>query len=274
MSVFAKELAERAAQAKEQARVYALGIEILLEAQERLIQAGFKPVIYEDEADFLQLRFDPDNVRGDEPAMEAEEKPAVLPDPPPPFPPRPVPVDTSCDKPQPWSSEEDATMVRIMAEGGTAKDVADATGRPVPGIKYRAYHKLKTRIAEAKAARAAGKVQDKPNHSPISATSIRAQQQKIENDTTRLDEPFNSVERGIEHRIGMFDASEIFTPQMDLQIAEALLKGEGAVGAAELHPDLSAGDVRDRWLKINQYPGDLDHQKALLKVLRRRAEAA
>ena len=88
--------------------------------------------------------------------------------------------------------------------------------------------------------------------------------------------PFNPeipyAEQMIERHLDGLGNLTAFSPADDLQLVSELATGSKAVDVAILL-ETTPETVKVRWGKLNQRPGDLDHQQLLIKVLRRRAEA-
>lgn len=183
----------------------------------------------------------------------------------------------------PFLDHERQVVAEMMEAGHTAMEIARRLDRLPQGVgavmgKLR---KLRRRAATSgghdeasEKAPATGKARDEPSvgsgASPARPVLSRAVNFPVD---VTAQEGFSLAERKINAHLDAVGYGGVWDPDTDLALChEICANGSRSLGSEPvLGKALSRNDCLVRWRELNQNPGDLDHQAALLKVLKHRA---
>lgn len=183
----------------------------------------------------------------------ATEEPALSP-----CPERPAPAPAL--KSGKFTDDEKVEIVHRTVAGEAANDIAEALCRTVGSINVMRRH-LK---ADIEAATGSSEPEPAPEPEPTpepAPTSHRL-----------TDHPgLSAAERAIMAHLNAVGHVLPWSPDADLQLAEALVRGDGA-GQVAGDLGLPKDTAIERWKLINTDRSSLDHQSRLLTVLRLRAQ--
>ncbi|TDE34144.1 hypothetical protein [Antarcticimicrobium sediminis] len=280
MSDVIKEMREECAQDMWQAKLRSTAVDMLAGCASDIRAIGFT-VDVSRPGGMLALCFDPDAApRGVTPplgdqdsAVEVPELEVVdLDDEAYPVPektqdPKPAPKPAAVQPPAtlPWTDRDRERVLDMLARGRGRDEIAQELGRDHKQIANLAFRKK----GEIKARRAA--IQGRaPAPAPVAQEVMPAADAASVPD--RGDVAVSGAERAIWDHLETLPKGA-WTPARDLALAEGLARGDGTPGVAEVL-EVGREDVITRWCYINTARGDLDHQAALLRVLRWRAGAS
>lgn len=215
-------------------------------------------------------------------AVQPTGKAVATPPPPKPAPVRRAAPETDRDalRTGPFSEEEKQVIVARVAAGAAPGAIAADLRRTVGAVNVMT-RQLLDRIVQAKAAQdpgaepdpgraeAGAEPADAPPPDPQGAPSPDLVNYAKASDDD-MPEGLSVAERAIWRHLSGLPAS-FWTPKRDLALAEGLARGDGAARVCEAL-GVDRADLRARWAQLNTRWGDLDHQQALLRVLRLRAE--
>lgn len=205
---------------------------------------------------------------GPDDAAGADDAPSPTPDPAP-EPEADADADADAAKPElvtgPVTDEERAVIARMSAAGAGAKEIADRLDRPVGTINVMRRH-LKAAIAGLQADC------DAPETLPADAPAAKPEQAApVLGPAVNNKSLLSVTERQIDAHLDEVGYPQGWTATSDLALCEALVRGDGAVGAAD-EIGRAKAEIVARWKALNNHPGNIDHQTRLLRVLRWRAE--
>ncbi|SIO36814.1 hypothetical protein SAMN05444722_1707 [Rhodovulum sp. ES.010] len=179
-------------------------------------------------------------------------------------------------RPGDWTDEELQTAVGILSRGGTQAEVAEAVphrSRKSVSVKCA---KLRKWIAE-NGMEGAAEAPPASEPAPIPATVPRAAPPRPAARPSSLGgeggaprAPLSA--RQVEAHLDALGHAAPWTPEADLALAYALVRGDGLSLAAE-RLGVAREEARDRWNALCPIKG-LDEQQALIAALRRRATEA
>jgi len=189
----------------------------------------------------------------------------------------------------PWTDADRDRALELLVQGHTPTAIAAQLGRPtkqVANLRYLRRGEIAVRqaaagvAAEDPRADASGRAEAGAAEAPPEAAPPPPHPDPVPTPKTdpastvpaHISAGLSAAERAIWGRLDSLTKSKVWTPARDLDLAEGLARGDGTPGVAGVL-GVTREDVIARWGLINTKRGDLDHQAALLRVLRWRAGA-
>lgn len=179
-----------------------------------------------------------------------------------------------------WTEEEDQKAIEMKIAGHTAREIAEALGRPVAGTGFRLSKKLKGRIKDAEQAQkrknseTAGKPEKVDSEAAGQGGAEGAEDAPAPKPAPAFDTSSPLWFRQIDAVLNCIGYKAPWSPELDLALVEGLAKGTPKpVLADEL--GVEAGDIKQRFFVLTpDGRPTVEEQQRLLQVLRHRAEQA